>query len=133
MFIVTLLVLTVLLSYTLASAAQDSSVMQLPTFQSTSENSYRAFARDLILSNRFWIYLILGIGLTLIFSTTIAIALIMHVKFGAIAACIVAACLFMGRAFIAKPQLRRRRQLSKLLQICGTLSVVFAVVILLRS
>jgi hypothetical protein len=132
MFIVTLLVLTVFLSYSLAGAAGDTSVVQMPNYH-LGRDAYKTYARDLILSNRFWIYLILGIGFTLLLSTTIAIAFIMHVPFGAILACLIASALFIARGMIFKNGARRRRQLVRLLGIAATASAMCALVILLRT
>ena len=132
MFIVTLLVLTVILSYVLAGAAGEATVVQSANYE-LGPQTYKAYARDLILSNRFWIYLILGIGATLLISTTIAIALIMHVKFSAIVACVLAIGFFAARAFILKNAPRRRRSMIQLLQIFGSMSALGALVILLRS
>ncbi|MBC5815541.1 MAG: hypothetical protein GIW97_03270 [Candidatus Eremiobacteraeota bacterium] len=132
MFIVTLLVLTVFLSYSLAGAAGDTSVVQMPHYQ-VGRDAHKTYARDLILSNRFWIYLILGVGFTLLLSTTVAIAFIMHVKFTAILASMVAVGFFITRSVLIKNAARRRRQLIKVLQIAGTGSAMCALVILLRS
>lgn len=132
MFIVTLLVLTVVLSYVLAGAAGETAVAHSANYE-LGPQSYKTHARDLILSNRFWIYLILGIGATLLISTTIAIALIMHVKFSAIVACVLAIGFFAARAFVIKNGARRRRSMVQLLQICGCVSAAGALVILLRS
>ena len=131
MFIVTLLTLTVFLSYTLAGAAGDSSVLPSPNFELGS-GSYRAYARDLILSNRFWIYLILGIGATLLTSTTIAIAFIMHVKLGAILATLVTIAFFVARALVVRRN-PRRRALAQLLQGLAGASALCALALLLRS
>ncbi|MDP9016937.1 MAG: hypothetical protein M3N19_01275 [Candidatus Eremiobacteraeota bacterium] len=133
MFIVTLLVLTVFLSYTLAGAAQDASVLELPVYPQRGPQSYKMFARDLILSNRFWIYLVLGIGITLLASTSLAIAFIMHVRMSAIAA-IVFACIFFcaQRAFSGHPA-KRIRVITKLCKLSGAASGLLALVILLRS
>ena len=132
MFIVTLLVLTVFLSYSLADAAGETAVVPMPHYE-IARDGYKGYARDLILSNRFWIYLILGVGFTLLLSTTIAIAFIMHVRLSAILACVAAIAIFIARGILIKNAARRRRQLIKLLQISGTLSAMGALVILLRS
>lgn len=132
MFIVTLLVLTVFLSYSLAGAAGDTAVVQMPSYQ-LGRDAYKTYARDLILSNRFWIYLILGIGFTLLLSTTIAIAFIMQVPLGAILACLIAIALFIARGLLFKNGARRRRQVIKLLGIAGATSAMFALIILLRT
>lgn len=133
MFIVTLLVLTVFLSYTLAGAARDAAVVQLPTLEYGRTQSYKDFARELVLSNRFWIYLVLGIGVTLLVSTSLAIALIMHVKLMAIAAGLLAVGFFTARGLMAKAMVRRRRPVLKLLQLGGACSAMVALVMLLRS
>ncbi|GAC1355138.1 MAG: hypothetical protein NVSMB31_15550 [Vulcanimicrobiaceae bacterium] len=133
MFIVTLLVLTVFLSYTLAGAAQDASVVQLPVYPQDRHDSYKVFARDLILSNRFWIYLVLGIGVTLLASTSLAIAVIMHVKLSAIAAMIFSGIFFCAYRAIAGNPAKRIRVFTKLCQISGAACAIFAVVVLLRS
>jgi|GEM_PF-4594889 len=132
MFIVTLLVLTVFLSYSLAAAAGDTSVVQMPHYD-VGRDAYRTYARDLILSNRFWMYLILAVGFTLLLSTTIAIAFIMHAKLSAIAATMVSIGFFAARGVVVKNAARRRRQLTRVLQIAGTCSALCALVILLRS
>lgn len=134
MFIVTLLILTVLLSYTLANAAGDASLVGLPTFDPAGgAQSYKEYARDLILSNRFWIYLALGVGVTLLVSTTLAIAVIMHVRPGAIALCVVATGFFVARGLMAKKRsMRSARRAMRLFQIGGTCSAACALVLLLR-
>lgn len=134
MFIVTLLILTVFLSYTLANAAGDASLVQLPTLERGRGNaSYKEYARDLILSNRFWIYLALGVGVTLLISTTLAIAIIMHVRLGAIVLCVVATAFFVARGLMAKrPSERRTRRFMRLFQIGGTCSAACALLLLLR-
>lgn len=134
MFIVTLLILTVLLSYTLANAAGDASLVALPTFdRAGGAQSYREYARDLILSNRFWIYLALGVGVTLLVSTTLAIAVIMHVRPAAIVCCIVATAFFVARGLMAKQRsVRGARRAMRLFQIAGTCSAAFALLLLLR-
>ncbi|MFN2527471.1 MAG: hypothetical protein ABR584_01980 [Candidatus Baltobacteraceae bacterium] len=132
MFIVTLLVLTVFLSYSLAGAAGDTSVVQMPHYE-VGRDGYRTYARDLIMSNRFWMYLILAVGFTLLLSTTIAIAFIMHAKLSAILATMVSIGFFTARGVVVKNAARRRRQLIKVLHIAGTCSALCALVILLRS
>lgn len=132
MFIVTLLVLTVVLSHVLAGAAGDAAIVESAAYGMGREPR-KSYARDLILSNRFWIYLILGIGATLLTSTTIAIALIMHVGWGAIAASVLAIAFFAARAFAVKTGARRRQSLQRLLQICGASCAVVALTLVLRS
>lgn len=135
MFIVTLLILTVFLSYTLANAAGDASLVQLPTFDPARGNQpYKEFARDLILSNRFWIYLALGVGVTLLASTTLAIAIIMHVRTGAIVLCVLATAFFVARGLMARRSSERRaRRAMRLFQIGGTCSAACALLMLFRS
>lgn len=132
MFIVTLLVLTVVLSYVLAGAAGDTAIVDFPAF-GVGHQPRKSLARDLILSNRFWIYLILGIGATLLTSTTIAIALIMHVGFATIATSLLAIGFFAARAFAVNNGARRRRSLQRVLQLCGACSAIVALTLVLRA
>lgn len=127
MIIIALVILGVVLPLQLNRMALEHQELPVPSVQRPHISAYRDYAEQLLSSKRFVLYLIYGLGGTLITTTALTTAILAHIKGSIILATFLAAFFFIANALLDG------RRFSRLCRLAGLGCAVFAVLGALRG